>query len=139
MTYEEMLEKIQEDGDVYIQGYDYKPCGGLYPRRGEKVVTGNEYVEVSWVAGGMTGGDCWGGRADRARSAQPPEELRELDKILEILVPNISYLQFKKIDQKVETGVRSGEYEYYGNYTEYAYKTLKLKDLHEALTQMSLI
>lgn len=134
MTYEEMLEKIREEG-IYVEGYDWEKRENARPLR---QVSGNEYISVEWVSGGVTGNSCWG-HDPSPRMGDSPKELESLNQILELLCPGISYLQFKKIDRRVVMSEKGDGGDYYGNYTEYRVKTLKLKDLYEELSSMGLI
>lgn len=98
-----------------------------------------EYVSVDWVTGGMTGGNCWGDSADRAVSADPPAELEDLDRILEAVSPDISFLKYKNLCAEI---VRTHEYtnsEYYGNYYEHMVKYVLFQDLYDALKKRGMI
>lgn len=94
----------------------------------------DEY-RVDWVTGGLTGGNCWGDNADSPISADPEPEMHGIDDILSEVCPNISFLTYKKLMQEI---VKTGEdtsYEYYGNYTHYAYKTVNIRDLYDELVK----
>jgi hypothetical protein len=131
MTYEEMIIKIKENVDVYIGGLE---------RTSDRQwkVTGEEFIEAEWVSGGITGNSCYG-RSPRAVESNEPEELKRLEAILTLLCPQITYLQFRKIEDKVEIGTRSDGGDFYGNYYEYTYKVLKMKDLYDVLEGLGLI
>ncbi len=58
-------------------------------------------ISVDWTIGGLTGGSCWGGSADTARTADPEPEFEDLDKILAEICPNISFLQYRRLCQAV--------------------------------------
>jgi hypothetical protein len=96
-------------------------------------------LSVKWVTGGITGGNCWGDSAEYAVTAEPEPEFRDLDVILEAVVPNISFVAYKKlVNELVETDSDT-EYEWYGNYTHYAQKKVNLLDLYNQLKTMKLI
>lgn len=117
MTYEEFKDKING-----VEGY-----------------WSGDSIEVSWCIGGMTGGSCWGGAVDTPVRAEPPCELDALTNILMEVAPGMSFLQYKKIEQLIETGTRGGGGDYYGNYTDYAYKRLDIRKLYEALDSMGVL
>lgn len=90
-------------------------------------------IKVEWRVGGQGGGSCWDdGETDRhyPLDADPEEELTELDKILEIFAPNLTFLQYKKLTREVVTRGSRTQNDYYGNYTSYASKSVNLEVLY---------
>jgi hypothetical protein len=51
-----------------------------------------------------------------------------LDKILEVICPKITYLQYKKLTEIIVKDEYT-EYEYYGNSSTYSYEFIYLSDL----------
>lgn len=105
----------------------------------ENISSVSECMSVQWRTGGMCGGNCWGDEADSPVSADDPEELTELDKILEKVAPDISFLKYKNLCSQI---VRSHDYtenEYYGNYYEYSVRYVLLSELYQALKERGMI
>ena len=96
----------------------------------------------TWTTGGMGGGSCWDdGTEDHhhaiSGSIEPP--LADLDALLLRVAPNISFLLYRNLEN---TLLRRGEYsenEYYGNYTEYAFKRIVLLELFDFLREHDVI
>lgn len=99
----------------------------------------SEVLSVSWRTGGMCGGSCWGDSADRAVTADDPEELVELDKILEKVAPNISFLKYKNLCSEIVHSASYTQNEYYGNYYTYAVHYVLLSELYSALKDRGMI
>lgn len=100
------------------------------------------YLYVYWCSGGTTGGSCWDdGTKDNhysMRGEDEPEFL-DLDAILTVVCPNLTFLQYKKLvagDLITRGSYSQGEY--YGNSTDYTYKAIKLRDLLNKLVEMEL-
>lgn len=102
-----------------------------YSVRGEK-------LEIDWTTGGMTGGSCWGDDANQAVEAEPEPEFSDLDKVLEVLCPNISFLQYKKLCAEVVERDSDTNHEYYGNYYYKGIKRVHLKKLKSFLEENKL-
>lgn len=96
------------------------------------LVLTNAFMSEAWVVGGRTGGDCWGGAADRPRTADEAPALWELDEFLEQALPTINYLQYKRLIPKIGT-IDYYVSEYYGNSYEYRVQFLLFDDLVEVL------
>lgn len=99
----------------------------------------DDSISVEWTTGGMCGGSCWNEGADHPVSAEAPRELTDLDIILEKLAPNLTFLQYKRIDRECTTEITGTHDDYYGNYTDYAKKTLSLIDLFNTLIDMDVL
>jgi hypothetical protein len=144
MTEQEFLDKVVESGvSLYTKP---KPTGKSrygysnvleYKNRKKEAITLDDYLQITWVSGGVTGGSCWDdGTHDNHRpvSGEPEPDFTDLDNLLATVCPNISFLLYRKVmrDANVETGSNT-EYEYYGNSTEHSYKRLQLGNLYKAL------
>lgn len=99
----------------------------------------SEILSVSWRTGGMCGGSCWGDKADRAVTADDPEELTDLDKILEKVAPTISFLKYKNLYSDIVHSDDYTENEYYGNYYNYTVRYVLLSELYLALKDRGMI
>ena len=104
----------------------------------KKPITLDDFLYVSWCSGGISGGSCWSEDNYYPMEGQPPEELYELDKILEAICPTMTFLQYKNLSRIVKIDSFT-ESEYYGNSTIYTYKVVSLRDLYNGLTERKLI
>ena len=95
-------------------------------------------LRISWATGGASGGNCWGDEASYFSNSEDEPEFEELDKLLLLVAPSITFLQYKLISKLISTE-ETTEYEYYGNYTEYKTKEIKINDLWNALKEMKLV
>jgi hypothetical protein len=143
MEFKEFVSKIYpvaSDGCLYNPDKDRR---AWHDGRAGKAVKAESEVtretelrgrEVS--TGGMSGGGYGEDCASHAyvNDNPGPIELLELDAILEVVWPEITYLQYKALVR--EAGVKTESYtvnEYYGNSTNYVYMTVKLGDLYKAI------
>lgn len=107
-----------------------------------KYYTANEAVapeklEIKWTTGGMAGGSCWGDEPyEREPESEP--EFEQLDELLTALCPAITFLQYKKLAQKLITRDSDHESSYYGNYYNYTIKRIDLNELEEYLREQKL-
>ena len=95
-----------------------------------------EVLYISWVAGGKTGGNCWTGQSHmEALSADEEPDFDALDKYLEENFPQITYLQYKKIEKLIKTFDHTVQ-EYYGNYTIYRKKFIFVDELRNLIDEL---
>jgi hypothetical protein len=78
--------------------------------------------------GGMSGGSCWGSRAESYTLERGPCELLLLDALLEQVAPSMSFLHYRALLREVQQGTYT-QREYYGNRTDYAYVYLPLSTI----------
>ena len=94
-------------------------------------------LEVKWLTGGQSGGNCWHSY-DETRyysvDGEPEPEFEELDEILEKICPQITYLQYRKLEKLFEYDSEH-QNEYYGNYYIYAVKRLSIEALWNFLVE----
>ena len=64
---------------------------------------------------------------------------KDLDKVLQLVAPSITHLQWIELTTKVIREDEETDYEYYGNYTSYAYQMVTVRDLFDKLVEMGLI
>jgi len=96
------------------------------------------YLERTWRIGGMEGGDCWGNNADQPVSAEPEPEDDSLDQILEIVHPDCTFMEYRKLQREGLYSYSTDScWEYYGNYTEYQKRQLNLSALYEGLKKFT--
>jgi len=99
--------------------------------------------ELEWCIGGQEGGSCWNdGGDDESRhypvSADPEPEFSDLDSALLEIVPNLSFLMYKKLMSKVDVSERTSN-DYYDNYTRYAVKKIAADELWLFLVEHNLV
>lgn len=112
--------------DDYEQVYDFK-----------EVDLDKVFIARSWEIGGASGGSCWGTEATVYCGSEPEPEFEALDDILMELMPDIPFLRYKKLTRliKFEQNIQRVS-EYYGNYTEYQWETVNVRNLYEAMQQI---
>ncbi len=134
------LEVVCETCSVYREsGTSYRKYYEWISHKDKNRPTSDDFLYAEWNIGGMGGGDCWGGVADRYTTNEVPGDLEDIDKVLEAVAPNISFIQYKRIIADV---VKTGDYsrhEYYGNSSDYVYKTCRIRDLYDALKSRGLL
>lgn len=98
-----------------------------------EVLSKKAKLEVTWTAGGMTGGGHWGGKPDRAVDPDEPRELTSLDQLLFEVCPDLSFLRYRALTSDlIETGSEDTCSDYYGNSHIEAYKRVPLYKLYDA-------
>jgi hypothetical protein len=90
----------------------------------------NAVVSPEWRTGGVTGGSCWGGVADQPMDGE--EMPAWLEDFVERLAPEISFLKFRKLQQRCTSHNYSSS-DYYANCTHYTFQVLKVSDILEVL------
>lgn len=100
---------------------------------------GHKYpIQYSWITGGYAGGSCWdtGPSQNYPREVEQEPEDESLTKIIEAIAPEITFLQYKKIDTEGLWDIEDQcTNEYYGNSRESTTKTLRLDVLFERLRE----
>lgn len=73
------------------------------------------YIGSCVRTGGNSGGNCWDGEA--SYSAEENIDLNNdyLDKILEAIAPEVTYLTYRNIEKTIIKTLEYTKYEYYGN------------------------
>lgn len=136
MEKEEILEKLKayKKGDVYLYGYK-SPYYSSGVDLKDKSFEG--FISEPWLVGGASGGNCWGDEANHGVTAEDPNELTDLDKFLEEEMPEITFIQYKKILPLIQYQEYTVN-EYYGNYNEYKVAYLSFEKLAEVLADINL-
>lgn len=144
---DEFLEKVKE----IINDYDMPDCEVNVGYRDvykmdyiDKVVrdkgfnydpTKNEFYSETWSLGGEWG-NCWGDSG--TIEPEKPLDFKELDELLLELVPNISYLQYKNLFNKVADTVTSCDHGYYGTYEDKCQWVCNIDVLRNVLKELGL-
>lgn len=91
--------------------------------------------KVSWVIGGATGGNCWGGSADiPVEAEEEPDD--SLEKLLNHICPDLTFLQYRSLMKSdIYEYDRKERSEYYGNYTIFRERNLNLELLYKKLRE----
>jgi len=97
----------------------------------------DEYdLRETWRIGGQGGGSCWdeGPANHYAIEGAPEPELKVLDDIIELAIPDLTFREYKVLI-KADVVKRSEEHEneYYGNWTKTGTKEVDLDALWRAL------
>lgn len=145
MTYEQFLEKLIEIGVYWEEPvepeYGYSRCS-LHDRNGKEFPRLPAQIQVKWRTGGVGGGSCWDTSGEDHHyflDSDTEPEFNELEKILDEFCPNIGRIDYRQLYGKLIERDTESEYEYYGNSTSYATKTVKCRELFEYLVQKELI
>lgn len=135
MTFDEFLEKIDSLGidfesvtrkKSYWDKSKREPC--------------DPFINLEWETGGYSGGSCYSDSNPQPYVSDNREpEFEALDKILEAICPEISFLKYKNLASEVITYSDRTQGEYYGNSINYDIKTLHLKKLYESLDGRGLL
>lgn len=140
MTYEDFLLKVLDIDLPGPDGYYHRVYIGELPADERPYWNSpekdkDEYLVHSCETGGMSGGSCWDDSNPQPYSTgETLGRFTAISKIVRVLAPNISFLEYEEILDLVETGTY-GIGEYYGNGTDYAYQCIKLRDLWSALSE----
>ena len=90
----------------------------------------------TWCSGGDWA-DCWGNRG--SCKVEDPVAFTELDDLLERICPNLTFLQYKKIEKECIEIETMYDHDYYGGCQQDSYYECNLKKLYETLMEMGLI
>jgi hypothetical protein len=140
-SWEEQQEKQQEKAKqkalAEIEPEEYRKfLDGIFDLVGLDGLE-RDQISVDWTTGGQYGGSCWddGKSSHYACDAEPEPDFDVLDKVLERLWPEISFIQYKGLSRDLITRSEDRSNDYYGNYTDYAKKTIKLRALYDRLVK----
>jgi len=90
-------------------------------------------IYMRWETGGTSGGSCWNdSKPERYNTGNPKPKFEVLDLVLKELMPNISFLQFREIENLIHKNSET-DYEYYGNCTDFDIEYIILSELINAL------
>ena len=124
---QEQIEEINKKCH-YWQGVFREPFG--IPNEIKEPV-----IYTKWESGGRPG-SCWDDEDtinEDYTNERPDDAFMVLDLVLKELKPDISYLDYKKIEGLKNSNIDT-DYGYYGHYTEDTIEWIVLSDLIDALT-----
>lgn len=116
-----------------------------FTERFPEVFDFTDYVEdkydiypLSWITGGIAGGNCWDEGGHYSIGPDPEPEFDCLDAIFEDVYSSLTFLQYRRLLKANIVTVEDNSYsEYYGNYTSGNKKRLNLENLYVALAALS--
>jgi|TARA_R110000823_G_scaffold55246_12_gene135185 hypothetical protein len=114
-----------------------KPAWKVFADKYNLHLYGETLNGTSWCTGG-TWADCWE-ESGMVSAESAPEGMRELDDLLEKIVPEISFIQYKKIMSEC---VSIGEFydsDYYGGSTEHNQHQLSMPSFYKYLVENEII
>jgi hypothetical protein len=130
MTYEAFKEYIEtQPFTPYVEQLWHYPDGNKF---GAKAAPKFDYAASRVEIGGAAGGNCWGNSADGYTVAEAEDGYGFIDTIINNLFPNTTYATYRKIVAALQTHEETS-YKYYGNYTTYRVRWIKLEDLYKLL------
>lgn len=92
-------------------------------------------IYTRYSTGGYSGGSCYDTKARYHESDIPENKFEVLDLVLQELKPNITFLQYKKIDKMIHTNEETDR-EYYGNSTDWKVEYIILSELEEYINSL---
>jgi hypothetical protein len=101
-----------------------------------------ETITQKWSTGGQGGGSCYDTGESKYYSTQgeaTPAHFAELDKLLLDLCPDMTFLRYRDLYSEVVVESTHRERDYYGNYTDYAIRTVNLRKLYDYLVSNDLL
>lgn len=141
-TYEEFIKKIEEIIGYKVPKPEKNPDtwsrGRCELYRSVGLWNNQPSLLNVWHVGGSSGASCWGGTPEPYSTGTPEPEWDALNEILDHFCPNITYLKFRGIMAKVESGSQ-GEGDYYGNETMYSIRALPLRTLYDHMVEKGLL
>jgi hypothetical protein len=92
-------------------------------------------IYTRYETGGMTGGGCWGGNLYHCEEDEPKDKWMVLELVLEKLMPNITFLQYKKIERLIHDNSETN-HTYYGNSTDWKVEYIILSELEQLILNL---
>lgn len=90
-------------------------------------------IYCRYETGGYSGGSCWDDSNPQPYIEDAPKDrFKVLDLVLEVLFPDIKYLQYKQIEELIHDN-EEPEYEYYGNSTDWKCEYIILSELESLI------
>ena len=138
MTEKEFLEKVKKTG-VRLCSLD---GWHVIPVRDKEPAEMNHHLSSEWYVGGMSGGSCWNTGDEEltwSSSGLSEPDFDDLDKVIETILPDISYMKYRKLVSGIIQYSERSENEYYGNTSEYKIKRVRLGDLYKRMVELELV
>jgi hypothetical protein len=92
-------------------------------------------IYMRWETGGITGGSCWGTKHHH-REGQAKPRFKVLDLVLKEIKPNLTFLEYREIEDLINSDSGRDHSDYYGNYYEYGFEYIPLAKLYEKLESL---
>ena len=137
MNYNEFIEKLKKnninindkDATIWIDDIAEK-----FFIKGNSATPRFDFIIEHWEIGGVSGGSCWEASdpQEYKTSNRNPKTFKDLDAILTLICPEITYLQYKKVEPLIAYDYATN-YEYYGNRTDYSYRYVDVLQLYNLL------
>ena len=121
------IEEINAICPFYEQGIFVQPNG--IPTDVKEPV-----IYMRWTVGGRQGGSCWR-TPTHEREAEDKPKFKALDLVLKRIKPDITFLQYREIEELVHTNEETDR-EYYGNSTDYKIEYIILSELEALLEKL---
>lgn len=118
--------------NITINEYDVYKINSVLEQVIELSENGKLYSN-EWITGGRWG-DCWGNEGNI--EPDESEDFYQLDNLLEVIAPNLTFLQYKKIEKECVELDEWHNFEYYGGVTYKARYECDLFRLQEQLKEM---
>lgn len=101
------------------------------------IVNKEQLLSDSWSLGG-TFGNCWNDKLGTL-SPESPKPFKEFDELLERICPNLTFLQYKKLERECTEIAEYEERDYYGGIEYRSYHKCDLRKLYNLLDEMGYI
>ena len=124
----EDIDAINRECSNSEQGI-YKEPYGIPVRIKEPV------IYMRWETGGIGGGSCWG-TEHYNKEGEPKPKFKILDLVLKRLKPDISFLEFREIEELIHTNSET-QHHYYGNSSEYSIEYIVLHELEKRIIELN--
>ena len=129
-------DKIKEINK--LAPYDYGNEQGIFKQPyGIPTDIKEHVIYMRWESGGVSGGSCWDSSNPQPYTNTDKPKFEILDIVLRNIAPNITYLQYKVIEDLIRNKYES-KYEYYGNSTDYEINFIVLTDLENQLDEFKI-
>lgn len=126
MEYNTFLKKVKQATSI-----SERPSSCSYENKGD-------YLVHMYETGGMSGGSCWCDDPSEYSVEKIEDDFTKLEDVLTAIVPQLTYLQFKKINRVVKS-TEYTDYEYYGNCTYNTILYIAVTELYKILNEMELL
>lgn len=122
-------EQIQKINSLAPNDWQDNEQGVFIEPSGIPVHIKEPVIYMRWKTGGVSGGSCWeSSNPQRYECNNEKPKFKVLDLVLAELMPNISFLQFREIEELIHTDYET-DYEYYGNCTDFDVEYIVLSEL----------
>lgn len=121
-----------------MSDYVYKGAFDRAIERQFPKYVGKKILWRAWCTGGASGGNCWNDNPPQHFSRDDPvPDFDELDEYLTANCPNITFLQFRKLEKELVHDMTYQEHEYYGNYSDYMCEFVVVEELEKFISDLN--